>query len=410
MKVLHISAQKPDSTGSGIYLSELIKGMKSFCSKQVLIAGIDKKDSEEAVLEKFNNEVEFFPVKYNTKELDFNVPGMSNNMPYPSTRYMDMDDEMARKMKKAIRAKLSEVMERFNPDIVLCHHLYFATSIVREMLPETKVVGISHGTCIRQLMNNDFQKEYILSQIKNLDKIFSLHAEQKRIIENLFNIKESKVRVLGSGYNEDIFKIKNIEKPKDKIKISYAGKLSFSKGLVSFIKSLEELPYSSEKLSLVFCGDGSEKDEVEYIKDLAGKSKYEIEFTGRINQSELSEVLNSSDIFVLPSFYEGLPLVILEAMACGNMVVSTDLDGVSEWLGDEINSSGLMKYVELPEMEAVSKPKKEALPRFEKELSNVLKEAIEYRLSHKDDKVDISYLNWDGLAKTLYNFLEEVCK
>ena len=53
MNILHVSAQKPDSTGSGIYMSGIINGMEKLCDKQALVAGIDIGDSVEKIKEKF---------------------------------------------------------------------------------------------------------------------------------------------------------------------------------------------------------------------------------------------------------------------------------------------------------------------------------------------------------------------
>ncbi len=407
MKVLHVSAQKPDSTGSGIYLSGIINGMKSLCEKQVLVAGIDREDCIESIEKKYNNEVDFFPVIYNSGELDFNVPGMSDNMPYSSTRYMDMDEEMADSMKSAIVEALKEATKDFDPDIIVCHHLYFATSIVRELFPSKKIVAICHGTCIRQMKRIDFQKSYIKDKIRKLDMIFALHAEQKKIIEDLYEIDSSKVRVLGSGYDSSVFYNKNYKKD-GPIKISYAGKLSFSKGLMPFIDAINQLDYPSDSLEFVFAGNGSVKEECDAIKESGSKSKYKIDFIGRVDQFRLSDELNKSDIFVLPSYYEGLPLVILEALSCGNYVISTDVDGVKQWLGSKVNESGLIDYVDLPKMKEVSLPYEEEISPFTERLKKSLEKAINYRKLRRENYLNIEELSWKGLAEKLHAYLVEI--
>ncbi|WP_101773146.1 glycosyltransferase family 4 protein [Peptostreptococcus faecalis] len=406
MNILHISAQKPDSTGSGIYLSGLIKGLEPMCSSQTLIAGIDKTDSIESIYDKFGENFKLFPVVYNAGDLNFNVPGMSDSMPYPSTRYRDMNDDMAEKMKKNIISALEEALKYCDPDVIVCHHLYYATSIVREFLPDKKIVAICHGTCIRQLKSHDFKKKYILENISKLDMIFSLHHDQKGIIEDLFNLPSEKVEVLGSGYNKNVFNNKCYEK-NGQITISYAGKISYSKGLKPFIECLEELDYGKDSIKFIMAGDGSDLDEVEDIKSCANNSKYEIEFAGRVNQEKLAEILNKSDIFVLPSYYEGLPLVILEAMACGNYVISTDVPGVKRWMGDKINNCGMIDYVSLPKMEKVSVPMEDEIPAFESRLRESLIKAIEYRKKDRTRCVEIGDLSWEGLSKKLYNFISK---
>lgn len=430
MRVLHISSQKPDSTGSGIYLSGIISGMENMAEEQALICGIDKSDSVDNILNKFDMKVGVYPVVYNSKDLDFNVPGMSDNMPYPSTRYRDMNEGMARRMKEAILEKLELAIAEFKPDIIVCHHLYYISSIVVEYVNSLKkdenrdvvgndgyyssddfynrrnikIVAICHGTCLRQLETNDFMKEYILSQIVNLDMIFALHETQKEKISSIFNLDKKKVDVLGSGYNSAVFKIdKSIKKDnEDKIIISYAGKLAYAKGLIEFIKALDKLDYPKNMLRLIFAGAGSDKSESDHIMKAAENCKYEIEFAGKVDQERLSEIFNISDIFVLPSYYEGLPLVLLEAMACGNYIVSTDVSGVRKWLGDEVKNSGIIDYVKLPKMRTVSEPEEVELPKFVDDLKASLSKAIDFRLKNKTAYYDISSLSWDNLAKKLF--------
>ena len=57
--------------------------------------------------------------------------------------------------------------------------------------------------------------------------------------------------------------------------------------------------------------------------------------------------MNQSDVFVLPSFYEGLPLVIIEALACGTYVICTDLPGIRNWIDQNLPDNGVV-FVEPP--------------------------------------------------------------
>ncbi len=403
MNILHVSAQKPDSTGSGIYMSGIINGMRDLVDKQALVAGIDINDSVEKIEAKFDNEVAFFPVFYNFKDRDFNVPGMSDNMPYPSTRYRDMTKEMADKMKKAIVEALEKVLEYMEVDLIICHHLYFSSSVVREFFPDKKILAISHGTCIRQMKSIDFEKDYILENIKKLDRIYALHNEQKKTIKQVYKVDEDKIDILGSGYDSSLFYNKKYKK-EGAIRISYAGKLAYSKGLLAFIEALNRLKYDENSLKVVFAGDGSIEKEKNDIIEAAKKCKYEISFIGRVDQDRLCEEFNKSDIFVLPSYYEGLPLVLLEAMACGNYIVTTDLDGVKDWLADNIEDTSMIEYVKLPKMKSVSIPYEEEVDFFVDRLKVAIERALEYRKKERDKSINIESMSWKNLAEKLLKF------
>lgn len=404
MNILHISAQKPDSTGSGIYMSGVIDGFKKLGIRQSLIVGIDIIDSKTSIEKKFDGEVSVYPLIYNSGRLDFNVPGMSDNMPYPSTRYRDLTAEQSTVIKEEFSKLLLEVIEKEKPDIILCHHLYYITSIVRELLPDKKVFAICHGTCLRQLVSNTFNIDYILENIRNVDKIFALHDEQKNIIMKVFNMDSSKVCVLGSGYDSSIFYNKKLAK-NGKIRISYAGKISYSKGLVPMINSLKRLDIPTDYIEIIMAGGASDYTEFSHIKKLAQDSKYKIDFIGKINQQELAELFNRSDIFILPSYYEGLPLVVLEALACGCYVICTNTEGLEQWLSEDIKNSGLFDFVELPKMENIHKPQENEIEGFEERLKNSIKKAVEYRKIDRSKKIDISNLSWEELSKKLLIFL-----
>lgn len=123
MRILCISAQKPDSTGSGVYLAETVASMAAAGHQVAVIVGIDKDD-----LPQLAPGVEFFPVRFRTPELPFPVCGMSDVMPYEATRYRDMTPEMVQAFRTAFGQRIRQAVLDFKPDAIICHHLYLACS------------------------------------------------------------------------------------------------------------------------------------------------------------------------------------------------------------------------------------------------------------------------------------------
>lgn len=397
MRVLHITAQKPNSTGSGVYMSGVIESLQKIGYEQGIIAGIDINDNINYV----NDKMKFYPMIYNSDKLPFPVVGMSDIMPYESTRYKDLTEDMISKIKEEFIKILDLAIEDFKPDIIICNHLYLVTSFVRERVKNIKIVGICHGTCLRQLDNINLKKDYIISNINKLDHVFALHEEQKEMIMKNFNIKDNKVSVIGSGYNNEVFYNKNYKMGKP-INITYAGKICESKGIKSLLNSLHDLKYKEEDIVINIAGSGSNKEESDKIINMSKQLKYKVNFHGRLNHEELSELFNRSHIFILPSFYEGLPLVVLEALSCGCRVIVSDIKGLKEFIGDEINNSENILYLNMPRMVNCTIPVKEDLPRFERDIATSMNKLVS--IIDKDEKrpnISIQDKTWDGLGRRI---------
>lgn len=397
MRILSITAQKPDSTGSGVYLTELVKGFEKLGHEQAVIAGVTKED-----VVCLPEGVRFYPVYYKTEKLSFPVCGMSDEMPYESTRYCDMTEEMTIQFHNTFGQKVKEVVEEFKPDVILCHHLYFLTALVRELCPNIKVCGVSHGSDLRQIQKNPWQREYIKKNICNLDQIFALHQEQKEMISDIHGCQREKIEVIGTGYNSNVFLVSQEPKKKnEKTRYIFAGKLSEKKGVMSFLKSISYIPNAAEQMELLFAGGYGNEAEYNVIQNLAEECPCDVTFLGKLTQAKLAEKMNESDVFVLPSFFEGLPLVVIEAMACGLRVVCTDLPGIRDWLNANIPDNGVV-FVEPPKMKNSDEPTAESLPIFEEKLAEAL---MEVRRQKKPGQEKIRKISWDGLCKRLNDML-----
>lgn len=104
--------------------------------------------------------------------------------------------------------------------------------------------------------------------------------------------------------------------------IGYIGRLSKEKGIENFLKSIPELLIINPNLEFLICGDGTLKKEINsYIDDNGLNSK--VTLLPWISHDEVPLYLNQLKLLVLPSYTEGLPNIMLEAMACGTPVLAT---------------------------------------------------------------------------------------
>ena len=120
-----------------------------------------------------------------------------------------------------------------------------------------------------------------------------------------------------------------------KLKLLYVGRLAPGKGLEFLIKSLSKI--NNYDFSLTIIGDGIVKNDLLELTKIYGLSD-KIIFKGHQNFSDgLLNEYSSHDVLILPSFSEGLPQVIFEAMARGAIVVATKVGGIPGQIEDRVN-------------------------------------------------------------------------
>ncbi|MGI6492057.1 MAG: glycosyltransferase family 4 protein [Peptococcaceae bacterium] len=366
MRILHIIAQKPGQTGSGIYLLNLIRVAANSGHEQCLVAGISVHDRD--YRQDLPESLHFIPVLFETDELPFPVPGMSDEMPYPSTCYREMTDEMLDLWKKAFTLALKEAAG-FQPEMIIVHHLWLLAAKVRKFFPDQPVIGICHGTEFRQLALADRFSDEVIRECRKLDRVAALSCFQREKIEAAYGIDKERIIVTGSGFNRDIFYPPANRKMDGKIKALYAGKLSAAKGVPSLIRAVSRLPLARSDFQLILAGSGNGNEEYEEILSLAGNCPFETIFTGYLPQAELGELMRECHLFVMPSFYEGVSLVTIEALASGLLVVANELPGMREWVVPRLVEEGIVEYVSLPVLRSLDMPFTEELPAYEERLA-----------------------------------------
>lgn len=389
MKILNIIAQKPMSTGSGIYLTELVRVMAEQGYSQGVVAGVYKEDEINLPAG-----VDFYPVFYNSEVLPFPIFGMSDEMPYESSKYRDMTKDMEDRFKKAFLTVIERAVEEVKPDIILCHHLYLLTSIVRERYPEAKVYGFCHNTDIRQMGKHSLEREFIIENIRKLDRIFAPQKAQADEVVKTYGVDEDKITLVGIGYNKGIFNSDGrTEKPGVK-RLLFTGKIAEKKGVLSLLRAVNKLNYQENEIELTLVGGAGNEEEYKEITELAKRCKYKVEFTGRLAPVEVAKRYRNSDVFVLPSFFDAIPLVVIEALACGMKVVLTTLPGVPEFFK---NNSPLanIRYVKLPTIVNMDEAVEEELPDFEERLANAIAESVDDESTPDAGCVD--NLSWENI-------------
>ncbi|GBE06190.1 alpha-D-kanosaminyltransferase [bacterium BMS3Abin10] len=162
---------------------------------------------------------------------------------------------------------------------------------------------------------------------RNADAVVVTTQDDADYISNRYRKSADKLMIVPNYVDTDMFSVTDKHKYDDKF--VFVGRLTEQKNLKNLIQALQGLPYG-----LDIYGDGEMKDE---LGQLAGSLKVRVDLKGNVPNSELPEILNQYPLFVLPSFYEGMPKALLEAMSCGCAVIGTDVDGIRGLIRDGVN-------------------------------------------------------------------------
>ena len=157
-----------------------------------------------------------------------------------------------------------------------------------------------------------------------------------------------------SDINEDDVKLLRQELgiKEDQNVIGFVGSIAKQKGLIYLIESVKKLSTTFPDLHCLIIGEGPEE---EMLRKIIVKYKLENNFTFVGQRYDIYNLLHVMKIFVLPSLWEGLPQVVIEALAASCPVIATDVDGTPEiithqkdgWLVPPANAEELSKAIEL---------------------------------------------------------------
>lgn len=122
-------------------------------------------------------------------------------------------------------------------------------------------------------------------------------------------------------------------------KLLYTGRLAAEKGLPVLFESLKLLGQQGYDYELTLVGDGNDRKSLEELARQMGIAD-RVVFAGFASQDGVRDYLMQSDVFILPSFAEGVPVSLMEAMACGVPVIATYVGGIAELI--EPGETGLL--------------------------------------------------------------------
>ena len=168
-----------------------------------------------------------------------------------------------------------------------------------------------------------------LAKIKNMEKYAFRNADaivvptefMKDYVETNYDISPDKINIIPNYVDVNLFKPnENIRKVRNRI--CTIGKNHLQKNFEALIEASRGM----KDITLVIIGEACYN---ETLRSKAIQCGVHAEFLGSMPNSKLPEELNKSELFVLPSLYEGHPKALLEAMACGLPLIGTDVKGIN---------------------------------------------------------------------------------
>jgi glycosyltransferase involved in cell wall biosynthesis len=367
--ILHLLSQRPSLTGSGITLDGFVRHAAEKGWDQHVSVGVPASDRSPAVGNLPASRIH--PLYFGQGALDFPVPGMSDVMPYTSTRFSSMSPESLVTYKSAWRSHLEDLISRFKPDLIHSHHVWIMSALIKDVAPTIPVVNQCHATGLRQMELCPHLAEEVRKGCARNDHFVVLHNDHARALREKLGLPAERIHMVGAGYRADLFNLEGAAEERAN-QLLYTGKYSRAKGVPWLLDAVEKLSLTHPDLRLHVAGTGA-GEEGEAIKKRMESMAPCVVIHGMLTQAKLADLMRRCAVCVLPSFYEGVPLVLVEAMACGCRLVSTNLPGVMDQLAPSLGES--LDLVDLPRLKSVDEPLEDDLPAFVENLCDTLQQA-----------------------------------
>jgi glycosyltransferase involved in cell wall biosynthesis len=247
----------------------------------------------------------------------------------------------------AARKELSALLHEWRADALLCHG-YKADLVGRSAarLAGIPVVAVSRGWTGETFKVRWYDRIDRLF-LGRMDRVVCVSEGQAAKVRAA-GVPDSKIRVIRNAARPDAFRLPDatmrermeaLTPQPGRLIVLTAGRLSPDKGFNVLIDAIPAVLARVPETRWIICGDGPQRAELEQQVSTAGLSGV-VAFAGF--RDDLDHWMPNTDLFVLPSFTEGLPNVLLEAHAAGVPVVATAVGGTPELIVH--NETGLLVH------------------------------------------------------------------
>jgi teichuronic acid biosynthesis glycosyltransferase TuaC len=275
---------------------------------------------------------------------DHRHPDLSYSPPGVSTRYFEYPalPGVTRSINGLVCARyLEPYFRECMPDVACNFWLYpegYATVAVAHKLGIPSVVG-SIGSDLNRFVDPASRWLTKLSMKRATFVVTKSEHLRQRAIQ--MGISPSKVRTIRNGCNPAVFRVGDRSVARAQLAIDekaelvlFVGRLDTAKGIEELLEAFASLAVRRPNLRLAFVGDGPGGEH------LRSKTKHlglenRIALNGACSSQGVAQWLAAANVLALPSYNEGYPNVVIEALSCGRPVIATNVGGILELVNEE---------------------------------------------------------------------------
>ena len=188
-----------------------------------------------------------------------------------------------------------------------------------------RLVLSAHGSDV--LGRDVKRRRQLAAQFRNADAVTVVSSDLQACLLFDYQVPPRKVRLIPNGVDCEFWT--PATRTTAHFSIVAIGRLHRVKGFDVLLEAYAELLGEGRKVTLRIVGEGPDRERLEAQASRLGIAGH-VEFTGAKNPSEVRRLLRDAVVFAMPSMSEGMPLALLEAMACGRPVVATQVGGIPE--------------------------------------------------------------------------------
>lgn len=217
-------------------------------------------------------------------------------------------------------------------------HVHFANPASTVALITSKIFGITFSITVHGPDEfYDVSEHRLKEKIEGAGFLCCIgHYAKSQLMKISNHDQWNKLEVAPLGVDPEHFSPRIFRANPSPFTIVCVGRLVPAKGQSILIEAIEKLVKQEVNVHLHFVGDGPDRRTLENETAKKNLQAY-IDFKGALNQAEILDIYKRSDLFVLPSFAEGIPVSLMEAMSMEIPCISTYVNGIPELIRNQID-------------------------------------------------------------------------